>query len=456
MQVPQAVSSVLDAGGFAWSLADHAPADARTTVQPVVLKDAYGSIQALIPGDSLLDLEALNRFMAREFTAVPEQDVAALCTPRGLQSPPGMPSVIDLPVVVERRLLECEQLCLDAGADGIKVMMSGSTFRMLLEAAGAAVGSFCTALAELPPASTSGGADATDFGNAVARFTARRIERRLEDTLDFPPLPEIAHRIIQISADPYASVSDLSKVVEIDPSLSAQVVSWASSPYYAAPGKVKSIQDAIMRVLGFDLVMNLALGLALGKTMRLPREGRYGYRNYWLQAINCAAMVEGLCKSMPSSLRPGLGHAYLSGLLHNFGFLILAELFKPQLQLVCRYAEANPHVGHWAVERFLLGVTREQMGAWLMRFWHLPEEVCSALRFQHEPEQAGEHEVLARVLWLATRMLREQGIGSAPLEPVPDAAYAELGISRADAHAVSERIRGATQELEAIARDLAA
>jgi len=198
------------------------------------------------------------------------------------------------------------------------------------------------------------------------------------------------------------------------------------------------------------------LGLALGKTMRLPREGRYGYRNYWLQAINCAAMVEGLCKAMPSSLRPGLGHAYLSGLLHNFGFLIMAELFKPQLQLVCRYTEANAHVGHWAVERFLLGVTREQMAAWLMRFWHLPEEVCAAIRFQHEPGQGGEHEVLARVVWLATRLLREQGIGSAPLEPVGDAAFAELGISRADAHAVGERIHGSTEDLRAIARDLAA
>jgi hypothetical protein len=144
-----------------------------------------------------------------------------------------------------------------------------------------------------------------DIGNAVARFTARRIERRLEDTLDFPPLPEIAHRIIRISADPYASVSDLARVVEIDPSLSAQVVSWASSPYYAAPGKVRSIQDAIVRVLGFDLVMNLALGLALGKTMRMS-EGRTSTATarYWLQAVHCAAMVEGLAKAMPSSLRP--------------------------------------------------------------------------------------------------------------------------------------------------------
>ncbi len=33
-----------------------------------------------------------------------------------------MPSVIDLPVVVERRLLECEQLCLDAGADAARTL----------------------------------------------------------------------------------------------------------------------------------------------------------------------------------------------------------------------------------------------------------------------------------------------------------------------------------------------
>lgn len=54
-------------------------------------------------------------------------------------------------------------------------------------------------------------------------------------------------------------------MVETDPALAAQVVSWAASPYYASPGKIRSVEDAIVRVLGFDLVINLALGLALGK-----------------------------------------------------------------------------------------------------------------------------------------------------------------------------------------------
>jgi HD-like signal output (HDOD) protein/prolyl-tRNA editing enzyme YbaK/EbsC (Cys-tRNA(Pro) deacylase) len=454
MQLPEAVSNVLDAGGIPWSPVELAAEPAQATVRPVLLQDAAGRVLVLVAADSLLDLDALNRFTGRELIATPAEAVTPLCAARGLRSLPSVPRVLDLPVIVDQRLLASSELSLDAGTGGAQLQMSGTAFRALLESGGCAAADFCVALDEIPPAAAS--ADVAEIGNAVARFTARRIERRLEDTLDFPPLPEIAHRIIRISADPYASVSDLARVVEIDPSLSAQVVSWASSPYYAAPGKVKSIQDAIVRVLGFDLVMNLALGLALGKTMRLPKEGRYGYRNYWLQAVHGAAMVEGLCKAMPSSLRPGLGHAYLSGLLHNFGFLILAELFKPQLQLVCRYTEANPHLGHWHVERFLLGVSREQMAGWLMRFWHLPEEVCAALRFQQTPEQAGEHAVLARVLHLATRMLREQDIGSAPLQPIEDSLFAELGISRSDALAVSERIHGSTEDLKAIARDLAA
>jgi HD-like signal output (HDOD) protein len=91
-----------------------------------------------------------------------------------------------------------------------------------------------------------------------------------------------------------------------------------------------------------------------------------------------------------------------------------------------------------------------------MRFWHLPEEVCAALRFQQAPEQAGEHEVAARLLQLATRLLREQHIGSAPLEPIPDRCLRRARHRSRRALEVGERIHGAREQLKAIARDLAA
>lgn len=461
MQLPETVETLLRGAAV-----PHEPVSAVTlpdrlqagSVRSVILQDAHGRTQALVGADRLLDLAALNRFAGREFGAAPDEANVGLCAARGLLALPAVPGALELPVIVDRDLLERPELLLESGGDGALVRLDGAAFRRLLEGCGAATADFAVPLEELlaPQPEPFAEVDAAEIGNAVAKFTTRRIHKRLEDTLDFPPLPEIAQRIIQLGADPNASTRELAKLVEMDPSLSAQVVSWASSPYYAAPGRISSIQDAIVRVLGFDLVMNLALGLALGKTLRLPREGRYGYRSYWLQAVHGAAMVEGLCRAMPAAKRPGIGHAYLGGLLHNFGFLILAELFKPQLQMVCRYTEANPHVGHWAVERFLLGVTREQMSAWLMGFWHLPEEVCVALRHQQQPERAGEHQPLATLLHVSSRLLRQQGIGSAPVERIPEARYADLGISRDDALGVSERILRSGDDLKALARSLAA
>ena len=37
----------------------------------------------------------------------------------------------------------------------------------------------------------------------------------------------------------------------------------------------------------------------------------------------------------------------------------------PHFSLICRHLEANPHLSHSHVEQHLLGITREQIGAWL-------------------------------------------------------------------------------------------
>ena len=53
---------------------------------------------------------------------------------------------------------------------------------------------------------------------------------------------------------------------------------------------------------------------------------------YWEQAIYTAAVIEGLAKAMPRERRPEMGLNYLGGLLHNFGYLVLAYIFPPYLQ----------------------------------------------------------------------------------------------------------------------------
>ena len=47
---------------------------------------------------------------------------------------------------------------------------------------------------------------------------------------------------------------------------------------------------------------------------------------------------------MPRAQRPEAGLTYLAGLLHNFGYLLLAHVFPPHFSLICRHLEVNPHL----------------------------------------------------------------------------------------------------------------
>ena len=113
---------------------------------------------------------------------------------------------------------------------------------------------------------------------------------------------------------------------------------------------------------------------------------------------------------MPRAQRPEAGLTYLAGLLHNFGYLLLAHVFPPHFSLICRHLEVNPHLCHSYVEQHLLGISREQIGAWLMRYWDMPDELSTALRFQHDPTYDGQYAEYPNLVCLAVRLLRSRGI----------------------------------------------
>ena len=188
------------------------------------------------------------------------------------------------------------------------------------------------------------------------------------------------------------------------------------------------------------LVVNLALGLSLDKSLGLPKDHPQSSMPYWQQSIYTAAVIEGLTRAMPREKRPEVGMTYLAGLLHNFGYLLLAHVFPPHFSLICRHLEVNPHASHSEIEQHLLGISREQMGAWLMRFWEMPEELAVAVRFQHDPSYLGVDAPYPNLVCVALGLLRSRGIGHSSCAPLPDALFERLGVSRNEGHAVVDKV----------------
>jgi len=361
-----------------------------------------------------------------------------------------LPNLQKIEIIADKAILETAEIYFDAGIRGAFVRISGEDFRRLHE--NSTIGEFSCPAEKLTNLNHQ---DESEDSN-LQSFTPMRMQQRIEETFDLPAMPAIAQEVMRLRVDSKAGAHELAKIVAQDPSLSAQVISWASSPYYGYQGKIDSIETAISRVLGFDLVLNLALGISVGKSLNVSHDGPLGLHAYWRQSVYAATLSEKLCSFIRGKNRPQRGLVYLSGLLHNFGQLLLGHLFPPQFYLINRYVEMNPHIPIEDIERYLLGISHVEVGAWLMESWNMPDELTAAVKWHHQEEHWNENAIYSNIVLIANRLLKRLDIGDSTQQFLPDKIMKMLGISEDDAFRALDLIVEDEGELDAIAKQMVA
>jgi HD-like signal output (HDOD) protein/prolyl-tRNA editing enzyme YbaK/EbsC (Cys-tRNA(Pro) deacylase) len=422
-------------------------------VRSMFLKNARNEkIIAISRNDTLLDIQKIDTVLNSKHVALAIDEAAAYLKVSKLSAVSVLPDLNTVPTIVDKGLLAYTTIYLDIGADQQYIQLEQVNFQKLIS--GATVSDIAVSL----PALSAPSDPATDrvcIGQSLTMFTELRVKQRLEETLEFPPLPATAQEIISLRTNPDANISDLTRIVELDASLSAQVVSWAASPYYSIPGSIKSIHDAIVRVLGFDMVLNLALGLSLRNTLKMPKKGTHGCIPYFEQSVYMATATQALVACIPCTIRPNFGAAYLVGLLNNFGYLVIAEVFNNQFTTICEHIDANPQSSYQAVERHIIGVDRNQLASWLMAYWDMPNSICNGLRHQSDPNYVGDDWQYSLLLYLANKLLQEHGLSmGANSDPIPHALFERLKIDRSAATQAIADVMAASDELNVIAKQM--
>lgn len=418
-------------------------------IKMLLMGDTLGRVQVIYPANGMLDIDSLNKKAGRTLEALPDEDVANIIAQYELTKLPAIPDITGLPAIIDEMVLQRDEIYLESDSPDKLIKLTKTAFSVLTKKA--KVSKFVVPISQIHCNLSTPASDLAQINQAIEKFTSLRIKQRLEDTLELPPLPQSAQDIIHLRADPDAGSDELADIIERDPSLAAQVVSWASSSFYNAPGKIKSVHDAIVRVLGFDMVMNLAMGLALGKTLKVPQDQPAGYIPYWQQAMWTALGTTSVISKIEPAQRPSFGLSYLSGLLHNFGYLVLAHVFPPHFKLMCRYIEANRHLDTTYIEHFLLGITREQIGGQLMTVWNMPEEVITALRYQKNPEAAEDHKKYACLLQLTHHLLASEGLLPGKVQEIDEQTYKTLGITKEQAQESVQQLIDSQEDVAAIA-----
>lgn len=428
MSFPPVLKKFLEDKGIAYEFLHH-PAnpsslkaasdlglDPDRVARASLVRDARGILMVIYPISSRLNLEELNRRLKRKLS---------ILNAKGVYVP--VSAVYKVNAIVDDSLL---------GNAPVHMVLDEETFCRVSGADFQALqGTAIWVNSVFIRAANQKSAQVIDLGRMstsqllVEDVDARRkrIRMRLDNVDKLPAMPKIAQEILQLGSNPYANTTDLAAIIEQDPSLSAQLLRYARSPFYGYRGEVSSVQDAISRVLGFDMVMDMALGIAIGKAFRNPVEGRLGLQAFWKHSTYCAALTQKLANSCSQHPRPGM--AYLAGLLHNFGFLLLGHLFPDEFSLLNKAMEKHPETPILELEENVLGVTHMEIGSWLMQAWNLPDELVITAQEHHNEEYHSFHAVFPNLVLLSNRLLTSFNMGDESSEDIPGHLLKSLGLS---------------------------
>ena len=239
--------------------------------------------------------------------------------------------------------------------------------------------------------------DKTEFASAV--------RKRIKQTNELLPLPEVAHDLLRLRNNPNASVNDLVKVVSKDPGLSIKIRSYARAALFGFGERITSIHQAITIVMGYDTALHLTLGVAAGSFLKTPADGPIGRKAAWQHGLHTAALTQELAILLPGDLRPTPGLCHLSGLLHDFGLLLFGHWYPAQFTKLNNLLEVSSNVDIRDLELFLFGISHDTIGSNLMRSWNMPEEVSTVAGEHHFPEYDGKHALIVKLVALANRLL---------------------------------------------------
>jgi len=269
--------------------------------------------------------------------------------------------------------------------------------------------------------------------------TAEELRLAVRELNNLPAMPVIAHKLLALKLDTDEGERQMMLLIEQDPLISAKIIGLANSPLIGASHKITTVKEASL-LLGLKKVKSVATGIAMMTLVSSPI-GRFDPQEFWLHNMAVAFAMLPVVRAMPAKLRPADDLIFLTGMLHDIGFLALAHLNSQLSDDLLTRMLIEPERLVTSIEDELMGISHAELGAEFAQHWGLPSEIVAVLRYHHTPDAAAADEglPLARIINVTEKLLTATGLHEFVGFQVSDEEWAALGIDPEDAEEIASQ-----------------
>lgn len=280
------------------------------------------------------------------------------------------------------------------------------------------------------------------------------LETRLEvqKLKSLPAMSLVVSQFLDACVDGDVAIESLAQIIDKDPSLLARIIGVANSAFYSPPEPVATAEEAIFQVLGVDMAKNLALGIVLSGPFDTDRCPHFPLDRFWLESVVTAILAHDLARLVAADEKTRPGDAYLAGLLHSFGLLVLVHLYPDEMNsTIGKSHTCCSSLELIADEREMLQTDHLEVGAWLGRKWHLPEKIVVVMENFLNPNYQGPDRSLVLLVNFSARWASKRVFEETDTEGPDIADLLPLGIDEAHTEKVLEKVDAQLDDLRAMA-----
>jgi HD-like signal output (HDOD) protein len=205
-----------------------------------------------------------------------------------------------------------------------------------------------------------------------------KIRKKLESIRDLPTIPIVISEVLAAIDNPKMSAANLASIIERDQALTARVLRVANSPFYGFARRISTIDLAIV-VMGFNTIKEIVLSLVIQRFFSKVKSKLFDINSFWHYGVFCGSTSRHLARKLGYKLA---GEAFVSGLMHDIGVLIIAEYFSEAFKQI-KFKVMNDYRSLIDAEMDLLNTNHCEIGGWIAEKWNLPPQIVQSIRNHH-------------------------------------------------------------------------
>lgn len=207
-----------------------------------------------------------------------------------------------------------------------------------------------------------------------------KVKRKLDSLTELPAIPVVITSILNEIDNEHYNAKHIASLIEQDQGLTAKVLRVANSPFYGLARSISTVDLAIV-ILGSNVIKEILMSLLLQKIFQKVDSKVFNTKSFWKYSIFCGSASRYIARKLKYKL---VSEAFVTGLMHDIGLLILMDKFKNNFAKVRRLQLFEGYTLTEA-ENQIFECTHSDVGAWIAERWNFPDKILQAIEFHHTP-----------------------------------------------------------------------